>query len=56
LNGSLEKALASENTRKKLGQQGMQVVGGSPQALAELTRSEVERWAEVVRDSGAKLD
>ena len=56
LNASMEKALATDETRNKLGQQGMQVVGGSPQMLADLTRAEVKRWAQVVEESGAKLD
>lgn len=41
----------------KLGKQlGMELVGSSPQELAELMRREIPRWAELVRKSGAKSD
>ncbi|VFR49069.1 Tricarboxylate transport protein TctC [plant metagenome] len=56
LNGAVGKALADAAVRERLGAQGLQVVGGTPQELGELTRVEMARWAEVVKASGARMD
>ena len=39
--------------RSKLGDMGMELVGSTPEQLAELMAKEIPRWAEVVRKSGA---
>jgi tripartite-type tricarboxylate transporter receptor subunit TctC len=39
----------------KLGALGMQLVGGSPDDLAALMKTEIPRWAELVRTSGASV-
>lgn len=56
LNASLEKALDTDETPKKTGPARHGSGWRSPQALADLTQSEVKRWAEVVKAPGAKLD
>lgn len=56
LNQAFERALQDPAVKAKLGEQGLQVVGGSPDDLATLTRTEIDRWAKVVKDSGARLD
>jgi tripartite-type tricarboxylate transporter receptor subunit TctC len=39
-----------------LAKQGLQPTGGSPEALAQLTRADLERWATVVRDAKIQPD
>ena len=35
---------------------GYQIVGSTPQHMDAVLKSEVARWAKVVKDSGAKVD
>ncbi len=54
LNAEIVKLLKQPDVRDKLGTQlGMEIVGSSPEQLAELMRSEIPRWAELVKKSGA---
>ena len=41
---------------EKLRSEGGDVLGGTPQAFAQLLRTEVPRWGRIVKDSGASLD
>jgi len=56
LNTELNKALQTADVKKKLGDQGAAVLGGTPEQLGALIKSEITRWAPVVKESGAKLD
>jgi tripartite-type tricarboxylate transporter receptor subunit TctC len=42
--------------RKALTDLGVDVVGGTPEELRAYVKSEIPKWAEVVRASGAKVD
>ncbi len=42
--------------RERLAQQGADPVGGTPEQFAALIRSEIRKWAKVVKDSGARVD
>src|SRR5262249_2085614 len=42
--------------RKGLTDLGIDVVGGTPEELRAYVKSEIPKWAEVVRASGAKVD
>jgi tripartite-type tricarboxylate transporter receptor subunit TctC len=42
--------------RKALTDLGVDVVGGTPEQLRAYVKSEIPKWAEVVRTSGAKVD
>ncbi|MEI2418386.1 tripartite tricarboxylate transporter substrate binding protein [Orrella sp. JC864] len=45
------------DVQERLGKtMGMELVGSSPQALRELMASEIPRWAEVVKKSGASVE
>ncbi len=48
------RALKDPALAAKLREQGMDVVGGSPQDLDRFLRSEIARWAQVVRDNHIK--
>jgi hypothetical protein len=42
--------------RKALTDLGVDVVGGTPEELRAYVKSEIPKWAEVVRASGARVD
>ena len=49
-------AMRAQEVRESLGRQGFDVVAGSPQEVARWIRAESEKWAKVIRASGAKPD
>ena len=51
-----QKAMADPELRKRLGSSGFQVVGGTPEQFATFIRSESQKWGEIVRLTGAKVD
>lgn len=49
--------LKEPDVQEKLGKtMGMELVGSSPEALRDLMATEIPRWAEVVKKSGASVD
>jgi tripartite-type tricarboxylate transporter receptor subunit TctC len=52
--GELTKVLAQPAVKDKLTQQGMDIVAGPPDALAQFVGREIERWAKVVRENRIK--
>ncbi len=56
LSAEFNKALQNPALRKKLGDEGADPAGGSPEHFAALIRDEIPRWGKVVKDSGAKVD
>jgi tripartite-type tricarboxylate transporter receptor subunit TctC len=48
--------LRSEDVREKMMRLYFQPIGTAPQGLANLMRSEVERWGKVIRKTGATAD
>lgn len=56
LNAEFNKALQNPELRKKLGDEGADAAGGTPEQFAALIRDEIPRWGKVVKDSGAKID
>ena len=56
LNAEFNKALQNPELRKKLGDEGADPAGGTPEQFAALIRDEIPRWGKVVKESGAKID
>ncbi|MDP1534196.1 MAG: tripartite tricarboxylate transporter substrate-binding protein, partial [Rubrivivax sp.] len=56
LNRAVNAALAQNDMKEKFAASGVQLLGGKPEDLARHMRSESDKWAEVVRASGAKLE
>lgn len=56
LNTEINKVLASDEVKKKLSDQGADMMGGSPEQFGALIKSDLARWAPVIKESGAKLD
>jgi tripartite-type tricarboxylate transporter receptor subunit TctC len=42
--------------KQKLLEQGADAVGSSPEELDRVVKSELKRWAAVIRDAGIKLE
>jgi tripartite-type tricarboxylate transporter receptor subunit TctC len=56
LNTEMVKILTSAETRERFGKLGVDVVAGTPEHFGAFLKSEVDRWAKVVRDAGIKAD
>lgn len=56
LNAEFNKALQNPELRRRLGDEGADAVGGTPEQFAALIRDEIPRWGRVVRESGARVD
>jgi tripartite-type tricarboxylate transporter receptor subunit TctC len=49
LNGEINGLLREPDVRETLGKQGLAATGGTPERLAQMTSSDMERWAKVVQ-------
>jgi tripartite-type tricarboxylate transporter receptor subunit TctC len=56
LAGAINKSSHSPDIVKRLGEQGAEPVGNSPEEFGKQLHSEVKKWAEVVKVSGAHAD
>ena len=56
LNAESNRVLAQPAVRDNLVQQGFEILGGSVQDFTAFVRSELEKWARVVKASGAKAE
>lgn len=56
LNAEINKALQSPELKKRLGDQGATVLGGSPEQFGALIKNDIARWAPIIKESGAKVD
>ena len=56
LHAAAEKAVASKEVQEQLAAQGCEVFFGTPAQFAALIRTDLPKWARIVKESGAKLD
>lgn len=56
LKAEFNKALQNPELRKKLGDEGADAAGGTPEQFAALIRDDIPRWGKVVKESGARVD
>ncbi len=56
LNQAVVKGLRNPETRERLLAQGIEPVANSPEEFAKLLRTELPKWARIVKVSGAKAD
>jgi tripartite-type tricarboxylate transporter receptor subunit TctC len=56
LNAEVNKTLAAPAVRDRLPELGLIVAGGTPEQFRDHIRKESEKWADVVKRSGAKMD
>jgi len=56
LNQEINKVLKSQDYQQRLAQEAVEVSGSSPEQLQTFMKSEMIKWAKVVKDSGAKVD
>ena len=56
LNADTVKVLAQPEVRQQFATQGIDVIGGSPEQFAAYIRSEIVKWARVIKESGARAE
>ena len=50
------RALAQPDVRARFADLYLDVIGNSPEEMAQVIKAEIPKWAKVIRDSGAKAD
>jgi tripartite-type tricarboxylate transporter receptor subunit TctC len=56
LNEAINKAIQTPEMKEQLTLQAFDAVGGSPQQFSDYVKTEVVKWARVVKETGAKPD
>jgi tripartite-type tricarboxylate transporter receptor subunit TctC len=56
LNREMVKVLTSPEIKERISKSGVDVVAGSPEQFSGFLRSEVARWAKVIKEAGIKAD
>ncbi len=56
LNSVLQQTLAEPAIRKKLNDQGVDIVSGSAEAFGQMIQSETDKWAKLVKEANIKIE
>lgn len=56
INAEANRVLASAELRKRLGADGAELIGGTAQAFGDYLRSEIDKWAKVVRFAKMRVE
>lgn len=56
LNAEFNKALQQPDLRKRLGDEGAEATGGTPEQFAERIRVDMAQWGKTVKESGVRID
>jgi tripartite-type tricarboxylate transporter receptor subunit TctC len=56
LNREINAILKDASVKSTLSAQGFELIGGTPEDFANLIRSESDKWAPVIKKTGAKID
>ena len=56
LNTVLQQVLAEPAIRKKLNDQGVDIVTGSSEAFGQMIQSETDKWAQLIKEANIKIE
>jgi len=56
LNGAIAKSLQQADVKERLAGQGFETLSSTPDQFALYIRSEIVKWAQVIKESGARVD
>ncbi len=55
-NAAIVKALRSPDMAERIGREGADVIASFPEEFRALIKTEIARWAKVVKDNGLKVE
>ncbi len=56
VNTEILRVLGAPDFRQRMEAEAAEVIGGTPEQFGDYIRSEIVKWAKIVKDSGAKID
>jgi len=56
LHQEIVKALQSREVKARLEDEGVEIIGNTPEQAAAIIRADLEKWAEVIRRTGIRAD
>lgn len=56
LNAEIVNALGQPDLRRRFAQLGTEPVGGSPESFGVTMRTDIDKWASMVKNAGIHLD
>jgi tripartite-type tricarboxylate transporter receptor subunit TctC len=55
LNAELLKVIAAPDVKERMSGLGMEVAGGTPEEFGALVKSDIAKWAKVIREAGIRM-